>query len=53
MPWSGGGGRAHREAPDLVRRQRGQGEDVGNSLYCSFHGKELGDRVNRFRIDRF
>lgn len=28
------------EGPDLLRRQKEQGESTGKSLYCGFHGKE-------------
>ena len=30
----------HGEAPGLVRRQEGQGESMGEALYCGFLGKE-------------
>lgn len=32
--------RATQEVPELIRRQKGVGETVGESLYCDFHGKE-------------
>ena len=35
-----------REAPGPVTRQREWREDVGKSLHCGFHGKELVNQVN-------
>lgn len=32
--------RTTQGSPGLVRRQREQGENMGKSFYCGFHGKE-------------
>lgn len=55
---SGGGGVAtpHRptgEAPQAVRRQREQRENVNKSFYCGFHGKNRQGRASRCGIGYF
>ena len=45
--WFGVVGEPHRGAPELFRKQKERGENMGKGLYCGFHEgtSEQGEKI--------